>query len=384
MNKILFLLYRYPGLGGIETVTTTIANFLINHNFEIIFYSFNSEKQINRIDNRIKIYCSNKINYIEQSEELYYFCNDNKIDSIVLHDNYDINPFILNSVVRNLHCKLFVVEHSDPMGVILGTKRVISRKKHEGLRGFLWLIKNLNYYNKITKHYILRKSLLFNLSNRYIILSERFKAGIKYCLPECDDQKLIYINNPLTVPIVKNNNKQNLVVFIARLEASKRIDYLLEILKEVAPKNTNWQFRIYGDGSERYKIEQFIEQKDYNNIEYCGLTNNVSTVLKDAKILMMTSEYEGWGLVLTEAMANGTVPIAFNSYLSILDIIDDGVDGILVSPFNIAEYCHKLSKLFTNNEEFLKIQENVYKKAIQFKIDNKIGYQWINLLKSNK
>lgn len=45
---------------------------------------------------------------------------------------------------------------------------------------------------------------------------------------------------------------------------------------------------------------------------------------RDASILCLTSDFEGWGMVLTEAMTFGAVPVAFNSYAAITDIIDDG------------------------------------------------------------
>lgn len=384
MKNILFLLQRYPGLGGIEVVTTVIANYLINQGYNIFFYSITSEKEYTELDKRIIVYHNTKTEIKEQSKEFFNFCSSHKINYIILHDNYDIQPDLFIGTVKHLNCKFFVVEHSDPMGVIKGVKSVVQRKRHGNFHDLLWSLKNYNYDKKITKHYIIRKNQLFKACNKYVILSKRFENGIKYCIPDYDKNKLVAINDPLTVPIVQCEKQKNIVVFIARLEATKRIDYLIQILKQVAPKYLNWEFRIYGDGSERKIIEQFIQDQSTPNIKYYGPTNNVPAVLQEAKILLMTSEYEGWGLVLTEAMANGTVPIAFDSYESIHDIIENGVNGILVPPFNIHEYCSNLSKLLDNNNIYQMFHNKVYSKAASFQISNDIGKQWIKLLESSK
>lgn len=382
MQNIVFLLHRYPGLGGIETVTTTIANYLINFGFNIHFYSITSEKGFNKLDKRIKIYNSKQKDIFKQSNEFTAYCYENKIDCIILHDNYDIKLEFITSAIIQLQCKFIVVEHSDPMGTIEGVNRLISRKKHGNFLDLLWLIKNRNYKNDIIKDYLYRKNKLFDICDRYIVLSNSFKESMKNCISNFNESKLLAINNPLTVPIIQCEKSKNIVVFIARLEGSKRIDYLISILKEIAPKYLNWEFHIYGDGAERITVEKFIKKMRLSNLKFYGPTNNVSSVLQTAKVLLMTSEYEGWGLVLTEAMANGVVPIAFDSYLSIHDIIDNMINGILVHPFNLNEYCSKLSVLLDDNNMYLKMHNNVYSKAFLFKIDNQIGDQWLTVLNS--
>lgn len=379
MKNILFYLHRFPGLGGIETVTSVIANYLVNKGFNVYFYSIISDEVSIKLDYRIKVAHPNSTKIAEQTEDLLFYCISKNIDYIVLHDDYDLSAEVVIAVTNRLQCKLFVVEHSDPIGVIEGSKRVMKRKLNGNLCNLLWLIKNYNYDKRISRNYLSRKKKLFEACDKYIVLSKQFEKGIEVCIPNFDRQKLVAINNPLTIPIRQIRKKQNVAVFIARLEAVKRVDYLLQILSQVAPKYSEWIFRIYGDGKERELVENFIGKRRFPNIEYCGSTADVSLVLQEAKILLMTSEYEGWGLVLTEAMANGVVPIAFASYLSIYDIIDDGVNGVLVSPFNIDEYSSKLSNLLDGGLSYQIMHQKVYSKASQFHIDYQIGSQWIEL-----
>lgn len=69
---------------------------------------------------------------------------------------------------------------------------------------------------------------------------------------------------------------------------------------------------------------------------------------KESSIFCLTSNHEGWGLVLTEAMQFGCVPIAFDSFESIHEIIEDGKNGFLVKPFDMDKYADKVLRLADN------------------------------------
>ena len=83
-------------------------------------------------------------------------------------------------------------------------------------------------------------------------------------------------------------------------------------------------------------------------------------------------------MVLAEAMSRGCVPIAFDSFSSIHDIIKSNENGILVTPFNIAEYVTKLSDLVRNNEQLLNLAHNARQIVERFGLD-RIGSQWIEM-----
>ena len=99
-----------------------------------------------------------------------------------------------------------------------------------------------------------------------------------------------------------------------------------------------------------------------------------------AKIFCMTSLYEGFGLVLVEAMKYGVVPFAFKSYPNVVDIINDGKDGVLVSPFDVEEYASKLRELMTNPDKLQVLSKQAEMKSREFSIE-KIGLRWEVLFK---
>ena len=100
-----------------------------------------------------------------------------------------------------------------------------------------------------------------------------------------------------------------------------------------------------------------------------------------AKIFCMASAFEGFGLVLVEAMSYGVVPMAFNSFSNCSDIIDDDKNGILVTPFSINEYRKKIIELIENDEKWMKMSTCSINKSKEYSIEC-IGAKWLDLFYS--
>ena len=92
----------------------------------------------------------------------------------------------------------------------------------------------------------------------------------------------------------------------------------------------------------------------------------------------MTSLYEGFPLVLYEAMNFGVVPVVFNTFQSVQEIITDGKDGYVVEPFKIAEYREKVMELMRNSTQWEVLSNNAQLKSRANTIDA-IGEIWLNL-----
>lgn len=379
--KVLFYLYRYPGLGGIETITTLLANYLHDNGIDVCFFAEVVGTFTLPLNPAIKFFHSVGHNRRKSFHDV--LINEN-VDVVVLHDNYDADAETIIEELKLLQIPLIVQEHSDPMGTIAGAKRYVEELKVNNIRDVLWRIKNFNYVSKVSKKYLARKTKLANAACRYVLLSKRFENSLKKCLPGMDTSKILAINNPLTISVnsASLHKKEKKIVFISRFEGVKRIDDMATIFRRCAEQNQDWYFEIYGDGTQKKNVVALSDE--YSNIFYKGVTNNVAEVLETATILIMTSSFEGWGLVLTEAMASGCIPMAFDSYLSVRDIIEDGVNGVLVTPFDLDEYCMKLQNLIESDDLRKGLAINCIEKSRQFDIKNRIGKQWIQLLKCPK
>lgn len=135
---------------------------------------------------------------------------------------------------------------------------------------------------------------------------------------------------------------------------------------------------ILGDGPLRKDVELYIRNHNLSNIRIDAPTSDVAKYYEEFEILVMTSIFEGFGLVLTEAMSKGCVPIAFDSFSSVRDIICSSYNGILVSPFNQSEYVDKLVQLTKSPQLFKKMSEAAKSTIEKFDI-NVIGCKWIAL-----
>ena len=137
------------------------------------------------------------------------------------------------------------------------------------------------------------------------------------------------------------------ILFVGRLSyADKRPDRVLQIWKKVCQDLPDWEVEIYGKGSEEKFLRRMIQQKQLPRITLKGYIADATAVYASGAILMMTSTYEGWGLVLSEAQASGVVPIAFDSSAGIRELIGkDSTYGCLVAPFDLDAYAAQLRRL---------------------------------------
>ena len=135
---------------------------------------------------------------------------------------------------------------------------------------------------------------------------------------------------------------------------------------------------IVGDGKERSRLEQ--QAKRLERISFVGF-QSPNQYYRDASIFCLTSNLEGFPMVLPEAMSFGVVPFSFDSFPAVHDIIEDGKTGALVKPFSIKEYADKLALLMSDEEKRNRMSENCMKDVARFSLDNIVN-QWITLFNS--
>ena len=122
----------------------------------------------------------------------------------------------------------------------------------------------------------------------------------------------------------------------------------------------------------------YIRKHNLSNIRIDAPTSYVAKYYEESEILVKTSIFEGFGLVLTEAMSRGCVPIAFDSFKSVHDIVETGRNGMLIKPYKVHEYANGLYRLVQNDPQ-LKLMSTAAQETIKkFDIES-IGNQWIKL-----
>lgn len=124
-----------------------------------------------------------------------------------------------------------------------------------------------------------------------------------------------------------------LVVMMARLDQQKQLDHAIKAFAEVITKVPDARLEIYGRGVLQGELNRLIRNKGLSaNVRLAGFTDDPMKVYRGAGLSLLTSRYEGFGLVLVESLQQGCPVVSYDLAYGPADIVDDGVNGLLVPP----------------------------------------------------
>jgi glycosyltransferase involved in cell wall biosynthesis len=191
---------------------------------------------------------------------------------------------------------------------------------------------------------------------------------------------VIKIPDPLPFRLdAKSFLSQKRVISIGRYEFDKGNDLLLCVWAEVEKQMPEWHLDIYGDGF-REPFQRLMGQLgiDTSHCHLFGPTSDVKQEYLNSSVFVLPSRFEGFGLVLIEAMACGVPVVSFDCENGPRSIITDGVDGFLISPFDVEAFAEKVIMLMKDEELRREMGENARRSAEKYDID-KVGPQWKQL-----
>lgn len=139
------------------------------------------------------------------------------------------------------------------------------------------------------------------------------------------------------------------VIFAGRFDLQKGIDSLAQIWSLVQTRHPDWLLEVYGNGELKPFFTSIVKEKELN-IDIFPAVPDIFDKYIDASILLMTSFYEPFGLVLAEAMSCGLPVVAFNCPYGPADIIENGKDGFLVENGNIQVFAERICQLIENEQ----------------------------------
>lgn len=378
-----------PTNGGVQRVTRVLADYFQQKGNNVFFLALNKPPECEIIDDRqFFLPKSKKFNNKKNILFLKEFIRNNSIDIVINQGGFgkDCSKFAINS--NKYGAKVISVLHSSPLASIMhfsSSKKDRFQKYKLGfllsLTDRLW-VKNILLWTYKLKYQAHFKRLCEN-SNRVVLLSHNFRNEFNFFIgKDYFQEKIIAISNPCSFPlqdVIDLSNKEKTLLFVGRIEfGQKRVDTLIQIWSNLYKDFPDWRLMIVGDGPDLGKAKEIANNLGCKRISFEGMQKPIP-YYERASIFCMTSSYEGFGLVLVEAQTYGTVPVAFNSFASVTDIIINGESGFLVEPFNEKAYIGILSELMSNHELLQTISKNSMKSAKKFSLQ-KIGDEWLELI----
>lgn len=155
---------------------------------------------------------------------------------------------------------------------------------------------------------------------------------------------------------------------VCRLERQKGILYLLLAMKIILAKFPTAKLEIVGDGSLLEELEKFSKKIGISNsVKFFGKFADVIPFYKRMNIFVLPSIYEGFGIVLLEAMAAG-VPVVATSVDGVKEVVNDGEDGVLVRPKDPQAIADAVIKIIENDQLTERLVMTGYRRAELFDI----------------
>lgn len=172
--------------------------------------------------------------------------------------------------------------------------------------------------------------------------------------------------------------KENRILIVSRLDdKNKRISHLLDIWKKSRLFEYGWSLDVVGDGKDARILEAYASKQKLQNLFFYGKKNPLE-FYKKAKIFLMASNWEGMPMTILEAKQMGCVPIVYNSFASINELVQDGIDGFIIQDNDDVDFVDKLISLTQNNETLVKMCLAGFDNAKLFSKEY-ISKKWLNL-----
>ena len=339
--KLLYIVPNINNEGGVARVLSIKANYLVeklgyevhiltqNEGFYPLFYSFNPniifhdmvlKGNFFQFFNSFAKGLKSKIKAIQP--DIVVVC-DNGLKAYLI-------PFILKNkipLVLEMHSSKFVQERvlkDDFLTKIVSTG--IQALKKTGIKKY----------------------------DRFVVVSSESIA-------EWNIHNTIVIPNPLWfTPNIISTLENKRVIAVGRHTYEKGFDRLLHIWKHVVAKHPDWTLEIYGKSAKNIDLKLLAEKLNIrNHVVFQEPVQDIDKKYLETSFYLMTSRFEGFGMVLIEAMASGLPCIAYDCPCGPRGIITHGEDGFLIENDNQVDYFRAVETLIEN----VKLREEMGKKA---------------------
>lgn len=369
-----------PEAGGTERITS-----LVQHGLTKAGYNCMDILELD-VSGQKAVYHATEV------RDIYGFLKGNNVD-VVINQWGQLPAFLryfLDNGGKQWHKeggRIISCLHFDPKMISLYHE--LSAKEHKGIKDYITMLKSkvfARYYADVDMRRLGKTYReVYDMSDKYVLLSSGFVPYFQKATQLKEFEKLVCINNPLTFEensdIINLEKKRDTILVVSRMyERQKRVLLALKIWKRLQHRKTmeNWNLKIVGDGLDLERYRRWSERNGLLRISFEG-QQTPEPYYDEAKLFLMTSIMEGWGLTLTESLQKGDVPIAFDTCAAFHDIIADGENGYLVPEGQMRQFCDRIEQLATDSQQWQAMAKNALASAQRFSLD-KITREWEKIL----
>lgn len=386
--NVLFLLRSFGvSFGGIEMVTLSLANQFQKEGINVTIFSFirGEIEFYSKLNPSVKVVFGDGYNKSSNNLNRLRECViENKIDICINQMGLQKTPIkMLQNASKDQKLKVISVYHNDPLqnGRIQEANRQLELANNPFSKVFVFF-KRFMYRcaTGVSMRYV------YNHSDLFEVLSQSYISHFCKITKIKHSNHLIAQANPVTIDkegfTYQRNQKKKDILYVGRMdEVQKRVSRLLDIWKLLNDKCPGWRMVIVGDGSELEPLKSKAKQLGVERFEMEG-PHRPRSYYENASLLILTSDFEGFPLVLAEAMSFGVVPVVYGSFAAVYDIIDDGKDGVIIPKtkdgFSAELMARKIKELMDSPETIDIMAKAAMEKSKQFDIEI-IGEQWIEM-----
>lgn len=342
--------------GGTERVSSTIANQLVkSEKWNICFLSL-----------------------WEKKEDTFFPLNES-IKRYTLYDNRvsgtkHLLGFI--SITRK-----FVKQHDiDILIDIDGILDMYSIPAIKGTKTKLISWEQFNFYQNPDCNYRkLTRRWAAKSADAIVVLTKEDKGYYEKNLKIKNIIRHIY--NPIVLERTENmyDADSKNIISAGRLTSQKGFDILVDVAKRVLERHRDWKWLIAGEGEDRPILEEKIRENNLSNrVILCGNVNNIEEYYKQSAMYVLTSRFEGFGLVLTEAKSCNLPCVSFRCPAGPAEIISDNVNGYLIECFDVEKMADKICKLIEDRQLRIDFSRKALVDTEKFAVDT-VAKQWEEL-----
>lgn len=379
-------------LGGEQRVVTVLANYLIQQGYQVTFLLTSSNKNIDyslyQLDEKAKVVFLEKYNnffhrlirkfwkILGQCNRKYgWFQKSKKIIKNSYCNRWDMPEII--EVIKKQKFDAIIGIASTYSTILSILKPKISHTKTIG-----WQHSTYEAYFEMPGRRFYHQEIilndLFQNLDVYIVQTKDDKEKIKKHF----NYDVINIANPNAFKTDKHSKLTSKKFLAAgRFSFVKSFDKLIRAFYIFSKKNKDWNLYIYGDGPEKRKCEELVKELGLENRVFLpGKTSDMESQYLDATIYLMSSLWEGWGMVVTEAMEYGLPVISFD-LPSVREIFEEKNCGYIIEQNHLQDYADAMLSLANDPVKISEMSKQAIEQAEKFSVE-KIGEQWIKVLES--